>query len=97
MPVDNRLRLRLCVLSIPGRSVLILGRPCLTSLIIVRSFPRRLARAFVFETPHGNGEMQVVWQLSTLGLLVADYQKRLGLTREQALAKARATLGNGVQ
>ena len=41
--------------------------------------------------------MQVVWQLSTLGLLVADYQKRPGLTREQALAKARATLGNGVQ
>ncbi len=44
--------------------------------------------------PGKNGEMQVVWRLSTLGLLVVDYQKHLGLTQEQALAKARASGGS---
>ncbi len=40
-----------------------------------------------------DGVMQVVWRLSPLGLLVADY-KRLGLSEEQALAKAKATGGS---
>ncbi len=40
-----------------------------------------------------DGVMQVVWRLSPLGLLVADY-KRLGLSVEQALAKAKATGGS---
>jgi hypothetical protein len=32
------------------------------------------------------GMMQVVWRISPLGLIVADYQERCGLTIEQALA-----------
>ena len=39
--------------------------------------------------PDENGTMQVVWQLSALGLLFADYRDR-GLTFEEALTKAKA-------
>ena len=35
--------------------------------------------------PDKAGVMQVVWQLSPLGKLVGDYQKRFGLTLEEAL------------
>jgi hypothetical protein len=46
--------------------------------------------------PDYTGVMQVVWRLSPLGLLVTDYQKRLGLTLEQALAEVSASGGNAV-
>ena len=37
--------------------------------------------------------MQVAWVASPRGRLVRDYQERLGLTFEQALARAAETLG----
>ena len=39
--------------------------------------------------PDKTGAMRVVWRLSPLGRIVAEYE-RLGLTPEQALAKAKA-------
>ncbi len=43
-----------------------------------------------------NGVRHVKWQLSPLGRMVVDYQERLGLTVEQALAKINASGANGV-
>ena len=44
--------------------------------------------------PDKTGRMQVVWQTSAFGHMVSEYQQRLGLTFEQALAKAKADAAN---
>ena len=44
----------------------------------------------VEEQPNSEGVMELVWRRSPLGHLVAEYQQRLGITVEQALAKAKS-------
>ena len=39
--------------------------------------------------PDSQGKMQIAWQLSAFGQVVVQYQLELGLTFEEALAKAK--------